>query len=162
MITKSLLRFIPLGQKYFSELHQIHQDSEFRKYLMEEMEMSLEDTQEVIDANEDFMKDNPVGLLLIQLGDEYIGYCGFRNTHEASDHIDLMYGIKGKYFGQGLGSTIVSELIKIHHNSGSNKKITAVTAPLNIASNKILEKNGFKRLGPASGQLSHLIAWSKD
>ena len=121
--------------------------------------MTFEDCQGLIFANNDFVIKNQIGLYLIKLSAEIIGYGGFKDTLPASDKIDFMYAITGKYFGRGLGTHVVGELLTEYKESRSEKKITAVVNPENIASIKILEKYNFSFKGFAAGELDHLYLY---
>ena len=126
---------------------------------MEGLEMTIEDCKGLIFANDDFVCKNKIGLYLIKLSDEIIGYGGFKETYPASDKIDFMYAIIGKYFGRGLGTHVVGELLAKSKESRSAKKIASVVNPENIASIKILEKYNFSFKGFAVGELDHLYLY---
>ncbi|WP_413580894.1 GNAT family N-acetyltransferase [Bdellovibrio sp. HCB288] len=96
---------------------------------------------------------------MIKLSGELIGYGGFKETYTASDKIDFMYAIMGKFFGKGLGTQIVGDLLAKFKELRSEKKITSVVNPENIASIKILEKYNFSFQGFATGELNHLYLY---
>lgn len=153
------ITLIPLHLSELKTLHRVCQDTELRKYLMEGMEMTIEDCQELIFANDEFVSKNQIGLFLIKLSGEIIGYGGFKETYPASDKIDFMYALIGKYFGRGLGTQVAGDLLAKLKESRSAKKITSVVNPENIASIKILEKYNFRFKGFAAGELDHLYLY---
>lgn len=155
-----LITLSPLHLSELKNLHRVCQDSDLRKYLMEGMEMTFEDCQGLIFANDEFVSKNQIGLYFIRLSGEIIGYGGFKETYPAADNkIDFMYAIIGKYFGRGLGTHVVRELLAQFKESRSPKKVTAIVNPKNIASIKILEKYNFIFKGFAAGELNHLYLY---
>lgn len=150
----------PLHVSELENFYTVCQDTELRKYLMEGMEMTFDDCQNLIFANDEFVSKNKIGLYLIKLTGEIIGYGGFKKTYPVSDKIDFIYAISGKYFGQGLGAQIAGDLIaKFKESCCFANKITAVVNPKNIASIKILEKYNFILKGFAEGELDHLYLY---
>ncbi len=121
--------------------------------------MTIEDCQELIFANDEFVSKNQIGLFLIKLSGEIIGYGGFKETHPVSDKIDFMYALIGKYFGRRLGTQVAGDLLAKFKESRSTKKIASVVNPENIASIKILEKYNFNFKGFAAGELDHLYLY---
>lgn len=156
------LVLISLTTSHLNDLMAICQDDDLRKYLMEGLEMTLDDCRELIESNEVFLQENAIGLYLIKLNDAFIGYGGVKETHPKSNDIDFMYAITGAHFGKGLGSQIAKELLEIFKNSNLTKRITSVVNSENIASIKILKKHGFHDLGAAPGELSHLNFYVRD
>lgn len=92
------ITLIPLHFSELKNLHRVCQDTELRKYLMEGMEMTIEDCQDLIFANDKFVSKNQIGLFLIKHSGEIIGYGGFKETYPASDKIDFMYALKNLFF----------------------------------------------------------------
>ncbi|KYG64832.1 hypothetical protein AZI86_11560 [Bdellovibrio bacteriovorus] len=146
----------PIKSTDINDLFQVCQDDNLRKFLMEGMEMSMDDCEQLIASNDLFLTKNPIGLYLVRLNDKTIGYGGFKETFPQSENVDFMYALTGEFFGKGLGSEIAQRLLGLYKNSGSPKKITAVVNAENKASIRILEKNNFIHQGKAPGELSHL------
>lgn len=153
------ITLIPLHLNELQNFHKVCLDADFRKYLMEGLEMTIEDCKGLIFANDNFVIKNIIGLYLIKYSGEIIGYGGFKETYPASDKLDFMYAIIGKYFGRGLGTQIAGDLLAQFKVSRSSKKMTSVVNPENIASIKILEKYNFSFKGFAVGELDHLYLY---
>lgn len=72
----------------------------------------------------------------------YIGLSAIAINDDFTD-AEIEYMLISDYWNKGYGSEIVRILINILDKVKSLRKITAITAPDNIASKKILLKNGF-------------------
>jgi len=78
---------------------------------------------------------------------DFIGNCVLRILAEDESAMEIGYSIGKKYWGMGLGSEIVSALVKYTFSNTQHGDLTALTHPDNIASQKVLEKAGFVRNG---------------
>lgn len=79
--------------------------------------------------------------------DDFIGVCGLRPADEGDGNLELGYVLGQRYWGKGLAAEMVNSLIEYAFDSTPADEICAVTMPLNIASQRVLEKAGFIRRG---------------
>ena len=80
-----------------------------------------------------------------------IGFCGVKFDIHANAP-DLGYRILPKYWGQGLATEAVISALKYARDVLCLDKIIAEAVDENIASNKILLKLGFKKVGSDMGE----------
>jgi len=85
--------------------------------------------------------------LAIALNEEVIGGCGL-TIHSLSDkRAEIGYCIRRVDWGKGLGTEVAGELIRFGFKDLKMHRIEAKCDPDNIASYKIMEKNGMQREG---------------
>lgn len=85
--------------------------------------------------------------LAITLNDELIGGCGL-TIHSLSDkRAEIGYCIRRDCWGKGVGTEVAAELIRFGFTEMKMHRIEAKCDPENIASFKIMEKNGMQREG---------------
>ncbi len=84
------------------------------------------------------------GLLVGEDGN-IIGRANLRDINTASRSCKIGYRIASNYLGQGAATQGVSLLIQIAKNNFSLTKLSATVLVENIASMRVLEKNGFCR-----------------
>jgi ribosomal-protein-alanine N-acetyltransferase len=74
---------------------------------------------------------------------QVVGAGGFVGEPK-NNMVEIAYGTSKEFEGQGIASFACQQLIKIAQAADSNVIITAITAPEQNASTKILAKNGFE------------------
>jgi len=85
--------------------------------------------------------------LAITLDDELIGGCGL-TIHSLSDkRAEIGYCIRRDCWGKSVGTEVAAELIRFGFSEMKMHRIEAKCDPENIASYKIMEKNGMQREG---------------
>ena len=85
--------------------------------------------------------------LAITINDELIGGCGL-TIHSLSDkRAEIGYCIRRDCWGKGIGTEVATELIRFGFSEMKMHRIEAKCDPDNIASYKIMEKNGMQREG---------------
>ncbi|HZR49815.1 MAG TPA: GNAT family N-acetyltransferase [Streptosporangiaceae bacterium] len=90
----------------------------------------------------------PFGVYLIvpRTHGRVIGSAGFFGPPDASGEVTIGYGMVEPEWGNGYGTASVAGLIKVCRDTGRVTAINADTDPDNIASQRVLEKNGFARV----------------
>jgi len=73
------------------------------------------------------------------------GLCGYKHAPTAAGAVEIGYGIAASRRGQGLATQAVAAILAIA--DPRIRHLTAETAAGNIASQRVLEKNGFVRVG---------------
>ena len=79
-----------------------------------------------------------------------IGITGLFNRPELED-VDIGFAFLEKYYGKGYGYESAMEVIRMSKELFNIKKLTAITSPKNIASQRLLKKLGMsfeKRIKP--------------
>jgi len=99
-----------------------------------------------LDDADEWLKivDNEEFNLNIFLNDDLIGGIGLTPTED--DFYELGYWLGVEYWGQGYATESVMEFLNYAKTNSSCEKLKANVFKENIASTKVLEKNGFKRV----------------
>ena len=99
-----------------------------------------------LDDADEWLKivDNEEFNLNIFLNDDLIGGIGL--TPAEDDFYELGYWLGVEYWGQGYATESVMELLDYAKSNTPCEKFKANVFKENVASAKVLEKNGFKRL----------------
>ncbi len=91
-----------------------------------------------------------------------VGGVGFK-TPPADGQAEIGYGLAPSARGQGLMTEAVGGMLAIARRHGL-AAVTAHTDPANLASIRVLERNGFAPAGrvPAGGADAGLLRWRRD
>lgn len=76
-----------------------------------------------------------------------IGSCGFLNWKQKHYKAEIGYELSKTHWGQGIAGEALEAVIKYGFNHLNLERIEALIEPLNIPSQKLVEKKGFKREG---------------
>ena len=90
------------------------------------------------------------GVLAIESLDrqQFIGYSVFRHLHfEPGNEVEIGYTISKEFTGKGLATEAAERLMKYGQDEFGLQNFVAYTNQLNLASNRILEKCGFAKVG---------------
>ena len=76
-----------------------------------------------------------------------VGQCGFKGPPDELGLVEIGYGIADAYQRQGLATDAIAALLQFAQRSGTILTVRAHTKQDNVASRRVLEKNGFQSLG---------------
>jgi ribosomal-protein-alanine N-acetyltransferase len=119
-------------------------DYNITKFTMVKNIKSIADCEARLERQIAWRKENALGPYVIKDNKEIIGYCGGRINQKSE--AEIFYHIDSRRWGIGLGTEIVNVLITIAFTEKKINKVIAECAIDNIASWKILEKVGMKRI----------------
>lgn len=100
----------------------------------------------------DALKDYAEGKVLGRWGlfnngeNEFIGLCLLRNFNNENGRIELGYVLSQKFWGRGIAGEMAQIMITYALMHTDAQEIVAVTTLENIASQRVLEKAGLKRM----------------
>lgn len=96
-------------------------------------------------------------------GQEAVGLCGYKRLPDEAGAVDFGYGIAASRSGRGHGTAMVAALVRRARRDTALRTLIAETTPDNLASHRILERNGFVHDGH---RLDHddgpLIVWRRE
>lgn len=78
---------------------------------------------------------------------EYAGNCMLVNARPGLTGIEAGYALSKSFWGRGLATQITYALVNYGFKTLNLDKICAITHPMNIPSQKVLKKAGFKEIG---------------
>jgi RimJ/RimL family protein N-acetyltransferase len=84
---------------------------------------------------------------MVAAGREVVGLCSYKHLPDADGTVEFGYGIAESRRSQGHGTAAVAALIKKARRDPAVKRLIAETVPNNLASIRVLEQNGFSRIG---------------
>jgi RimJ/RimL family protein N-acetyltransferase len=100
------------------------------------------------------------GNWMVVAGGEVVGLCGFKHVPTPAGEVEIGYGMAAARRRRGHATAAVAALIDAARRDPAVRAVLAQTAVDNIASQRVLAKNGFERIGtshdPEDGEL---IVW---
>lgn len=99
-------------------------------------------------------KDQPIHIFAIDLDGEAIGAIGIHpQTDIHRKNAELGYWLAEPFWGKGIVSSLIGQVVSIAFGTYDIDRVFAIPFGSNIASQKVLEKNGFKLEGRLEGIL---------
>ena len=93
---------------------------------------------------------------------EVVGLCGFKALPTHDGEVELGYGVAASRRGLGHATAAVAAIVEETRANPAVRTIVALTALENLASQKVLDRNGFqlvgKRIDPEDGEM---LLWRK-
>jgi len=80
-----------------------------------------------------------------RVDNDFIGVCALNPSDKGRRYAEMGYILHQKYWGKGIAGEMARALVDYAFTRTGIIEIMAVTAPLNIASQRVLEKAGFTR-----------------
>lgn len=84
---------------------------------------------------------------LAKVGDEVVGTCAFKSSPRRA-RVEIAYCTLPEHENRGMATEMVRKLIEIAKRADPSILIFAQTEPVYSASHRVLEKVGFKSVGP--------------
>ncbi len=137
----------PLLESDLYEIHAIWTDAHVRKYLFDNVIISLETALlEIKNSLLNFQKYR-FGLWAVFLKKRrtMIGFVGFRHFHKPPE-LQLLYGLLPKYCGKGYATRLARLMIKYAFEELQFNAVLASADAPNAASIRVMEKAGMKFL----------------
>jgi RimJ/RimL family protein N-acetyltransferase len=76
-----------------------------------------------------------------------VGMCSFKSPPDSEGTVEIGYGVVASQHRRGFATQAVNWLVKEGFSRGEIQTIVAHTIPTNLASERVLEKNQFTRVG---------------
>lgn len=140
-----------LGVRKFVEedtqgLYEIHLESEVKQWIPNESYADLEETKGAIDFFVDCVNDEHLPYVLaVELKETkvLIGDIGINEVEGSSDEVEIGYVIREKYSGNGYATELVCAMNDFVLSRFGMKVLYGRVIHGNLASVKVLEKNGY-------------------
>jgi RimJ/RimL family protein N-acetyltransferase len=87
------------------------------------------------------------GQWMMVAGGEVVGLCGFKTPPSADGEVELGYSVAASRRRRGHATAAIGAVLEAAQHDPALRVIVAVTAVDNIASQCVLERNGFERVG---------------
>jgi RimJ/RimL family protein N-acetyltransferase len=102
-----------------------------------------------------------VGTWMIVEDDEVVGLCGHHGP-PVDGAIEIGYNVAPQRQGRGYGTRAIELLVENARERDDIETIIAQTAPENIASQRVLEHNGFELAGEGMSDGEPVMRWSQN
>ncbi len=103
-----------------------------------------------------------IGSWLIVEADTIVGLCGYKRCPTPDGEVEIGYGVAAAWRGRGIATRAVAALLDRAAESGAIRRMTAETAVDNIASRRVLERNGFTPIGARhDAEDGPLVQWGR-
>ncbi|MGI8883804.1 MAG: GNAT family N-acetyltransferase [Pyrinomonadaceae bacterium] len=129
-------------------LFEITRDEKVMRGVDDGKPFSLEKTRKFLETMEKCERENGFcrWKVIEKASDKLVGTCGFGRLPETGE-IELGYLLAHQHWGKGYATEIAEAATKYGFNRLNFNEIIALTSLENIASQKVLEKIGFKKRG---------------
>ena len=157
------IKFRPLALEDVRSLCDIYSDKEAMKYRGSKPIETMDDAKEYI-RNQELLEGN---VLTVRKGielteeQELMGSVMFRFDKTQEKECEIGYSIGRKFWGKGFGKEIVKMLLETIKENKDIQQVKAWTNKENIASIKILERNGFHRVEKEESSANYLYRKAK-
>lgn len=91
-----------------------------------------------------------------------IGICGFKGGPTLDGTVEIGYSVLRDYRCKGFASEAVAALVDLAFGHAEVRRVAAETLPDLIPSQRVLEKNGFRPLGPGQGSEPGAIRYVRE
>jgi ribosomal-protein-alanine N-acetyltransferase len=135
----------PLLESDLYEIHAIWTDAHVRKYLFDDILISLETALlEIKNSLLNFQKYH-CGLWAVyrKKSRQMIGFAGFRHFHQPPE-LQLLYGLLPQYWGKGYATKLAKLMLKYAFEELKFDSVIASADAPNAASIRVMEKAGMK------------------
>jgi len=129
-------------------LHALWTTPELRRYLWDDLVIARETAEQIVDSHLATAEQHGIGYwgILVPPPAEpadvpIVGFCGFRFIDDGPD-VELMYGLRAEYWGQGLATGACFASIEYLWRSTRFPLLYATTDPLNERSVRVIERLG--------------------
>jgi RimJ/RimL family protein N-acetyltransferase len=93
---------------------------------------------------------------------EVVGLCSLKTPPDATGAVDIGYGVSAARRGRGIASRAVADVLAWARQDSAINRVTAETSVANIASQRVLERNGFVLLATRhDDEDGELFCWQK-
>lgn len=139
------IRIEKLAENDFDNYFQLVNDEKVMAMITERafsLEEAKDEYKERLEANR-IDKDFGSFKILDRQNNSFIGFAKLELVSIADTKVELGYMILPAYWGQGIASKVSELLIKVAKAKSQINQVYAIIDPANIASRKVLLKNGF-------------------
>ena len=129
-------------------LFEIMRDAEVVRYIADGKPFTMEKVKEFLAWAESYERENGVcrWKVIEKSSGEIVGSCGFARPHD-TEEIELGYLFAQRVWGQGYATEIAGATADYGFKKLGFREIIAMTDVENTASQKVLEKIGFRARG---------------
>ena len=153
------LKYRPLAPDNVDAFHALVRDEHVRQYLLDGTLVPLEWTQERAHESQRLFGRRGVGIWLAYdaANGALVGFCGFLKLPAVHPDPQLVYAILPQFVGKGFATEMARASIDEALSRAGFEEIIAGVDEVNVASLRILEKLGFKRISVHEGSFGNAL-----
>jgi ribosomal-protein-alanine N-acetyltransferase len=123
-------------------------DKEFKKYFPSSLiSKTVEEEKKRLNHFIANSKNGTGCYFIIMQGKERVGMADIYKIDKRNNRSGIGYGILKEYWGKGIATKATKHLLYFAKKELKLHAIEATADPKNVGSQKVLEKNGFKKIG---------------
>lgn len=147
------LRLRPFGPEHTDAIHRLWIDPQVRKYLWDDALIPRARVMNIIESSMASFASNGFGLWLASLrrSQALAGFCGFWLFHEPPE-LELVYGAAPEHWGRRLATEMAGAMLRYGFEERRFERIVASVDAPNLASIRVLEKIGMRRVRRVLGE----------
>jgi RimJ/RimL family protein N-acetyltransferase len=100
---------------------------------------------------------------MIVVDGEVVGLCSYKGPPDLDGVVEIGYGVAPSRRERGHATRAITDLLKVAVQDRAIRRVVAETMTANLASQRVLERNGFvregERIDPEDGEV---ILWRRD
>ena len=159
--SRVLLR--PWSDDDVDALHALWTRPEVRRYLWDDIVIGRETAEQAVQSHFDTVERLGIGYWTIQILRtdgvpelSMTGFCGFRPMDDSAE-IELMYGLGGEYWGQGLATEASAAALDFLWRSTGYARVHARCDLLNVSSIRVMERLGMTHVSSTPTLVTYLL-----
>jgi ribosomal-protein-alanine N-acetyltransferase len=130
--------------------YEMMQNKEYQKYYLDRLLLkTVEEAEKYIQECQRESKKSKMFCFTIYYGKEKAGIIDLYKINSKDKRGSIGYGIKKEYWGKGIATQAIKQGLEFMKEKLKLHSCEATTDPKNKASKKVLEKNGFEKIGIA-------------
>jgi len=150
------LHLRPIDSTDLTELHNLWTDADVRRYLWDDVVITVEQARDVIIASAELFERRGFGFWALRpaSASKIIGFCGLRLFDQQD--VELLYGLYPEFWGQGLATEAGHAVLSFGFAAANLHRIYAGADPPNAASFRVMKRLGmnFARRIRANGPIA--------
>lgn len=155
MLIKNKISIIPLDISHIDSIHKHLNNKKIANTYPIALPYSKEDAKlyvvkEILQRNESCRF-----AFVIQYKDQFAGICSLYEVDKNTKKAGVYYWVAAQYWNMGLASMALKRIISYAKNELGLKKLKTGVLKRNLASIRVLEKNGFIKVGNAKDSTTY-------
>jgi RimJ/RimL family protein N-acetyltransferase len=161
-MTSARLTYQPVTPANLDNFHALVQDDHVRRYLMDGELFPREWSEQRVRDSISLFDRRGVGLWLAHRSDtsELVGFCGFLEIPEMHPEPQLVYAMFERFTRVGFATEMARASIAEARRHPGFSTIVAGVDEVNVASVRVLEKLGFRRVATRPGSFGNVLLLS--
>lgn len=147
----------PWNRGDIDTLHEFFTEPEVRRYLWDNTVIPRETVEEAVESHLETSGRDGIGYWTIETAsDRHAGFCGIRFI-DGGPEIELMYGLRGRHWGNGFATEACRAVIEYLWNSTRFDAVHARTDPPNSASVEVMKRLGMEHAASTDSMIGYLL-----